>query len=309
VGAWGVSSFENDDAADWIVGFTPSRARQRIIAAFRRVMRSEAVESPVGTVGLAACELVAAASGHPHESQPESLAQIVFALSRGDLDELRSTAVSALVRIAGEESELAVLWQESGDADWRQYMAELSSRLQADPLAVDRPPRAKRRRRSKLGDMYEVFDPDLGYSYFQFVAKTSSGGGGDVVLVLKDWYATAIEIEHLIGLFSRWTEAGYLHRTFLPPDDDEGSALLGTFEVPSQALSTIWMRVTTGWITRDYVDPEPSRDYRDEEFFQLHPEIDEEMLAPWPISFSVVSNMKRRGKVTADSRSRRSGPI
>jgi hypothetical protein len=292
MGAGGVSGFENDTAADWVVGFTSSRARQRINAAFGRVMKSGTVDSDVGSVGLAACEVVASASGHPHETQPESLALVVFALSQGDLDELRAGALSALVRVASEESELSTLWRESDDTEWRLYLDDLEDRLRRHPAAVNRPPKAKRRRRPKVGDAYEVFAQHLGYGYFQFVAKTKDA---EVVLVLSDWYDTPLNIEHLIDIFGRWTEAGILDRTFLPPDDDEGCRLLGTFEVPSQALSTIWMRITTGWIGRDNTDEEPDEhSYRDEEFFRLHPEIREKDLAPWSIGFSVVWKMKDR---------------
>jgi hypothetical protein len=163
--------------------------------------------------------------------------------------------------------------------------------MESPGATVPQPPKTKRQRRPKVGDIYEVTDDALGYGYFQFVAKTESA---PVVLALEDWFTAPVDVENVIELFSHWIEAGFLDRTFLPPRDDEGCKLLGTFEVPAQALSTIWMRVTTGWITRDYVDPEPSRDYRDAEFFQLHPEITEEMLAPWPISFSIAWFMKHR---------------
>ncbi len=242
-------------------------------------------------MGLAACELIASASGHGHSSQPEAVANAVYALSQGDLGDLRADGVSSLDRISSGESELAQLWDASGQGlEWSAYVADLRSRLESPVTAVPQPPKAKRRRQSRLGDIYEVIDDDFGYGYFQFVAKTKDA---PVVLVLKEWYVTPLDIESLRELFSCWTEAGFLDRTVLPPRDDEGSKLLGTFDVPSQALSPIWMRVTTGWITRDYFDPEPYRgSYRDDEFFQLHPEINEEMLAPWPIKFSIVWYMK-----------------
>jgi hypothetical protein len=295
MGTWGISAWENDMAQDWVAPITKSRIRQRVTAALRRVQRHGMVDSDVASIGLAACELIASASGHGHSSQPETVASAVYGLSQGDLGDLRADGMSSLDRISSAESALAQLWDESGQGrDWSAYVSNLRSRLASPVTTVPQPPKTKRQRRSKLGDIYVVTDDDLGYGYFQFVAKTKDAA---VVLVLKEWYATPLDIEHLRELFGRWTEAGFLDRTVLPPLNDESSKLLGTFDVPSQAHSTIWMRVATGWITRDYVDPEPYRSsYRDDEFFQLHPEINEEMLAPWPIKFSIAWYMKDRAR-------------
>jgi hypothetical protein len=225
VGAWGISAFENDTAQDWVIPITRSRVRQRVGAALKRVERPGAVDSDVASVGLAACELVASASGHPHDSEPESLVRAVYGLSQGDLGDLREAALSCVERIGGPESELADLWDESdSDGDWRAYIADLMKRLQSSVTPLAPPPKAERQRRSKLGDVYEVSDNDLGYGYFQFVARTKNA---DVVLILREWHSDKQDLSNLEPLFGRWVRSGYLDRTWLPPEDDEGCTLFG----------------------------------------------------------------------------------
>jgi hypothetical protein len=298
MGAWGVSAYENDTASDWLLSVVPSRAKQKVRAAFSRIERAEFADSDTACIALAACELVASASGHPHESQPDSFPAVAYKLSRDDdLRALRNLAVSVVEKVSGLQSELAELWRQAGDADWLADCGDLRDRLSSPLEPVEPPPRRPRRRRPKLGQVFEFFDSQLGYGYVQFVATTQSA---DVVLVLPAWFSEPQTPAELEVQFAEWTAKCHLQRTWLPPEEEH--KVLGPVEIAPQATGTIWMRGKVlpskdsphGWfIQRDYADTEEYHPgYSETEFADLYPESDPSTLAPWAVSFSVLYGMK-----------------
>jgi hypothetical protein len=298
MGAWGLLAFENDTALDWVAPITASKARQRVGAALSRVQRTSTLDSDLGCVGLAACEIVASASGHPHEATPESLDRVIYRLSLEDLDDFRYRATACLGRIAGQRSELAELWEQSATRDeWVGYVEGLARRLGENQARVDEPPKPVRRRRPRLGDVYEVQDEDLGFGYFQYVANTRSAR---VVLALNGWFPTKLRLDDLEDRFSKWTRTGFLDRTWLPPDVD-GCTLIGSLGLPMEAQSTVWMLMHTmeseenpdgWWVVRDSDEPGKNEVfYSGVEFSRLYGKIDQSLLAPWSIG-SVVGSMK-----------------
>lgn len=127
MGAWVASAFENDDALDWISeleGGTVDLVRFALA-----VTKSDYLESPDGSVAIAAAEVVAAAVGSPAVSLPASVTRWVDARGASIADTDVVLALAALARVTGENSELAELWAEGNDREWSQSVEDLRSRL------------------------------------------------------------------------------------------------------------------------------------------------------------------------------------
>jgi len=121
MGAWSDGPFDNDDVADWIDELAetppdewPGMLRDALTAA---VDEDGCLEAPEGAVAVSAAAIVAATlpGGPPLGDDVE--------LSGEDVAELRLDrdvivlARRALRRVAGENSELLELWEESDDVD------------------------------------------------------------------------------------------------------------------------------------------------------------------------------------------------
>lgn len=135
MGAWGVGSFENDSAADWLAQL-PAALPQTLDLTFRPVVAIEAdlyLEEPEASEALAAAEVVAAIRGQPG----------VVIVTRPDVEswaqehagwltpELVRSAVAAVDRIQSS-SELQELWADSEEyEDWLAVVDDLRHRLQA----------------------------------------------------------------------------------------------------------------------------------------------------------------------------------
>ena len=133
MGAWGVGAFENDDAMDWVWGLDGDNADEVVAEAVRTAERTRPgsyLEVTEGANAIAAATLVAsAADGDADDLPPEAIEYLKRAESPDE--ELVASAIAALDRVTGEESEAAELWDESDDGpEWRESIARLRARLQ-----------------------------------------------------------------------------------------------------------------------------------------------------------------------------------
>ncbi|MCW2502972.1 MAG: hypothetical protein JWO79_1256 [Actinomycetia bacterium] len=120
MGAWGDGPFDNDDAADWAAELdaaTPAERLDVIRAALAAAASADYLDADDGQRAVAAAAVVAAQrpGGPPLDTSyaPRILADgIVLDVP----DELRDLAAAALDRAAGEDSELAELWDDGPDA-------------------------------------------------------------------------------------------------------------------------------------------------------------------------------------------------
>lgn len=132
MGAWGVKTFENDDAADWVYELEESDDLSVIEAALAGA-EAEYLEAPVAACVLAAAEVVLAFQKKARPGFPENAAAWVAAHGRLNAGRLNSRAVKALDRVLGEQSELKELWEESGDFEsWQQDVREIRAALGQD---------------------------------------------------------------------------------------------------------------------------------------------------------------------------------
>ena len=127
MGAWATSAFENDDALDWVSELEGGTVD--LVRASLAVTNSDYLESPDGSVAIAAAEVIAAAVGNPAPSLPASVTKWVDAHGSSVAGADVVLALAALARVTAENSELADLWAESDDHEWSQSVEDLRSRL------------------------------------------------------------------------------------------------------------------------------------------------------------------------------------
>jgi hypothetical protein len=114
MGAWGVGSFENDDASDWLAELCEGEDAGPIADALNTIVEGgdEYIESPDCSMAIAAAELIAASRGRQKADLPDE-AKDWLARHHVPGDEgLVNLALGALARIRSN-SELKELWNES----------------------------------------------------------------------------------------------------------------------------------------------------------------------------------------------------
>jgi len=131
MGAWGRGPFENDEAMDWAWGLDGDDADDVVAEAVRSVAKGRGyLDSSDGTPAVAAATILAAAvDGRRDGLPPEAVAYLERRSAPPD-PELRRTAVAALDRVTGEDSEVAELWDDSDDGpEWRESVDAVRRRL------------------------------------------------------------------------------------------------------------------------------------------------------------------------------------
>lgn len=131
MGAWGIDSFENDCAGDWVSDLAyEDDGLELIIATLSEAADNIEgyLEEPVGAEALAAAEVVAAMFGKPCKGLPVEVSDWLAQNVRRD-DNLKKMALKA-VEVVKTKSELMELWKESEEFNlWISSVEELSSRL------------------------------------------------------------------------------------------------------------------------------------------------------------------------------------
>jgi hypothetical protein len=127
--AWGSGSFENDDASDWLYALEADGVDQ-VRAALSGIGDEGNVDAVDAARAIAAAELIAAMREVPMAGMPEEGAVFAAAHTSSITDADVADAVRAIGRILGKESELATLWTEADDPDWRTRTAGIVRRLQ-----------------------------------------------------------------------------------------------------------------------------------------------------------------------------------
>ena len=133
-GAWDTGSFDNDDALDWILELSESNELSVIESALENAVGASGyLEAPMGSMAIAAAEVVVALRGEPKSQLPSEVTDWVNAhkFSVGtDLLETARNAISA--ERNPESSELAQLWSEAEELTdaWQADLEDLLKRLE-----------------------------------------------------------------------------------------------------------------------------------------------------------------------------------
>ena len=129
--AWGTGTFDNDDAADWLVELQPTDDQAVLHAALDAAEGEGYLEAPEGARILCACELVAALTGQAAADLPEIAREWVEQHRALDVSTLVPMARKGIDRVLAVDSELEELWRETADEypAWRQNVLTLKVRL------------------------------------------------------------------------------------------------------------------------------------------------------------------------------------
>ncbi|HEX6106490.1 MAG TPA: DUF4259 domain-containing protein [Gemmatimonadales bacterium] len=130
MGAWGVGTFENDEASDWIYQLEETTDAELLTSTLRAAAEPEGyLEAPTCSEALAAAEVVAALVGRPSPDLPEEVRSWVAAHRVRVPDDLRALSVRAIDQVAAD-SELKELWAETKEQrEWADRLEELRGRL------------------------------------------------------------------------------------------------------------------------------------------------------------------------------------
>lgn len=129
MGAWGFLPFENDDALDWLDELEGGGAD--VVRGALAKVNGGYVEAPEGSIAVAAADITAACQGNPSGDLPENVADWVTAHGAEITAEDVELALEAVGRVAGEKSELAELWDDADEPEWRESLEDLAERLRA----------------------------------------------------------------------------------------------------------------------------------------------------------------------------------
>ncbi len=121
---WGIKTFENDDAYDWLLDLEESNDLSLLVDAFEKD-NSDYIETPEGSNILAAAEIVLGLIGNARSGLPEKAQTWIFNnKSKLKTDELKEKAVKAIDRVLSKDSELNELWSES-EEDYQSWLNDV----------------------------------------------------------------------------------------------------------------------------------------------------------------------------------------
>lgn len=133
MGAWSEDTFGNDTACDWVVEFLDSPELEAVSQALDAVLSGDGyLDSDVACEALAACEVLARLQGNwgLQDAYSEELDLWIEENPQPVETEMVEKAVEAIARIAGDDSELAELWDEGGRNDaWHSAVDDLARRV------------------------------------------------------------------------------------------------------------------------------------------------------------------------------------
>ncbi|WP_423265508.1 DUF4259 domain-containing protein [Frondihabitans sp. 4ASC-45] len=133
MGTWSAEPLGNDTGADFSWELDGQKRWGVVKAALTRALRSSApMDSDVACTAIAAAEVVAHGLGRPTQSDvyTESVETFVGRASRPS-KRLTRQAVLAVDAAARDDGELAQLWAEAGDSEWRVAISRLLGALNA----------------------------------------------------------------------------------------------------------------------------------------------------------------------------------
>ena len=128
--AWGVGSFENDDALDWIAILEECDDLSVIEDSLRSVIDAEDyIELPESAGAVAAAEVIASVIGKAIDGLPPEIETWITNVNPKVTVKLKQLATRAIKRVK-RKSEMQELWQESDHSlQWEAAMLDLESRL------------------------------------------------------------------------------------------------------------------------------------------------------------------------------------
>jgi hypothetical protein len=136
MGTWSEDTFGNDTACDWAAEFLDAPGLEAVSQALDAVLGEDGyLDSDVACEALAACEVVARLLGNwgLRDAYSEELDRWIEENPQPVPPQMVAQAVEAIARIAGDDSELAELWDEEGRNDtWHSTVDDLARRTHGE---------------------------------------------------------------------------------------------------------------------------------------------------------------------------------
>ena len=134
MGAWGVGTFENDDACDYAAEIANSSNLSKIEATLDQVLKTgdSYLEAPEASEALAAADIVARLKGNfgKRDAYTEIIDAWVSGIKLTPSNDLVEKARRAVDRVLTEPSELLELWSEAEELGaWKSAVNEVLARL------------------------------------------------------------------------------------------------------------------------------------------------------------------------------------
>ena len=133
MGTWGAESFANDMAMDWVADLEAANDLRVVRAALSAATSDGYLDADVGSVGLAAAEVVAALRKQPAPDLPaEVVAWVGEHAVEPDAELLREARQAVDAIEDSSQSELHDLWHEAAAedrAEWHAAVDDLRRRL------------------------------------------------------------------------------------------------------------------------------------------------------------------------------------
>jgi hypothetical protein len=144
MGAWNTHAFGNDTACDWAGALSDTDDLSLVEAAIAAVIDSTEgnLSASLAQVALAAAEVLARLQGHADDCNAYTEAADVWVQAKRLLppQALMRSAVQAIDRCLGQDSELRDLWDESDSSgQWHADVQSLKERLLAEPRPLAPP--------------------------------------------------------------------------------------------------------------------------------------------------------------------------
>ena len=132
MGTWGTGPFDDDNASDWVWELQEADDWGVVEEALRGAAGVDAntyLEAPDGQIAWAAAAVVAALDNPSLVSVPDEVTAWLVQYRETRPPDLRPLALVAIQRVLANKSELADLWREADDQEWRNHIDDLAGLL------------------------------------------------------------------------------------------------------------------------------------------------------------------------------------
>ena len=131
MGTWGMRSFENDSALDWVADLAESDGLELLDSSLETTPDDGYLDSDIAVAAIAAAEVVAALLGKPAAKLPEAVEKWVADRGEVAAKYLVPKAIAAVDDTLGKDSELRELWEENEEdfPVWKAGVQDLRARL------------------------------------------------------------------------------------------------------------------------------------------------------------------------------------
>ena len=131
MGAWGIKTFDDDSACDWIYDLEESEGTDFLEQSLNPKEEGGYLDLEGDVAILCACELIHSILHGPRDGVPEDVVNWINNNRGIDVTSLKKICVDKINRLLSDKSELNELWAENEDEydNWKNNVLELREAL------------------------------------------------------------------------------------------------------------------------------------------------------------------------------------